>query len=104
MKQRTVELQHFSTVMPKDVTTLRSGAPALAAFLASSDVLSAEDTTAAAESIARRWHDARAAHRAELVAREGESNFDGLQRFLACVHRLSAERRLSRFGYLAERC
>jgi hypothetical protein len=28
-------------------------------------------------------------------------NFDGLQRFLACVHRLSAERRLSRFSYLA---
>ena len=66
-------------------------------------LLSSEDVTAAAETIAQRWHDARARHRDALVAREGESNFAGLQRFLACVHRLSAERRLSRFCYLAEK-
>ena len=42
------------------------------------------------------WPDAREQYRDELVAWEGESNFAGLQRFLACVHRLSAERRLSR--------
>jgi SAM-dependent methyltransferase len=64
---------------------------------------SIEDVTASAETIARRWHDAREAHRGALVAREGEANFAGLQRFLACVHTLSAERRLSRFCYLAER-
>lgn len=66
-------------------------------------LLSTEDLTPAAETIAQRWHDARAEHRDALVAREGETNFDGLQRFLDCVHRLSAERRLSRYGYLAER-
>jgi SAM-dependent methyltransferase len=66
-------------------------------------LLGTEDATAAAENLARRWHDARAAHRDALVAREGQVNFDGLQRFLACVHRLSAERRLSRFCYLAEK-
>src|SRR5215471_11407382 len=66
-------------------------------------LLSSEDVTASAETIARRWHDAREQHRDALVAREGDANFDGLQRFLSCVHRLSAERRLSRFAYLAER-
>jgi SAM-dependent methyltransferase len=66
-------------------------------------LLSAEDLTAGAEAIARRWHDARETHHDDLVAREGEANFAGLQRFLACVHRLSAERRLSRYGYLAEK-
>jgi len=65
-------------------------------------LLSSEDVTAAAEVIAQRWHDAREQHREELVAREGEENFAGLQRFLQCVHRLSAERRLSRYCYLAE--
>jgi SAM-dependent methyltransferase len=66
-------------------------------------LLSSEDVTVAAEQIARRWHDAREQYRDELVAREGEANFSGLQRFLACVHRLSAEHRLSRYCYLAEK-
>ena len=66
-------------------------------------LLSSEDVTAAAETIAERWHAAREQHRDELVAREGDANFAGLQRFLACVHRLSAERRLSRYRYLAEK-
>src|SRR5881392_1016557 len=57
-------------------------------------VLATEDRTASAETIARQWRDAREQHRAALVAREGEANFSGLQRFLACVHQLSAERRL----------
>jgi hypothetical protein len=38
-----------------------------------------------------------------LIAREGETNFAGLQRFLACVNKVSAERRLSRYCYLAEK-
>jgi SAM-dependent methyltransferase len=66
-------------------------------------LLSSEDATEDAAAIARRWHDAREEHRAALVEREGQANFAGLQRFLACVHRLSAERRLSRYCYLAER-
>jgi len=57
----------------------------------------------AAEGPRRPWHAAREQYRDELVAREGETNFAGLQRFLACVHRLSAERRLSRYCYLAEK-
>jgi SAM-dependent methyltransferase len=66
-------------------------------------LLASEDVTAAAETVAQRWHAARDSHRDELVEREGEANFAGLQRFLACVHRLSAERRLSRYCYLAEK-
>ena len=66
-------------------------------------LLSSEDVTAAGERIAQRWHDAREQYRDELVAREGAENFAGLQRFLDCVHRLSLERRLSRYCYLAEK-
>ena len=67
------------------------------------DVVSVQDVTDNAAQVALRWHDARARHREALVAREGETNFDGLQRFLSCVHELSVERRLSRFAYLAEK-
>jgi SAM-dependent methyltransferase len=67
------------------------------------ELLSADDVTAEAETIAGRWHEARAAHRGELTAREGEANFEGLQRFLACVRTVSAEHRLSRFCYVAEK-
>ena len=62
-----------------------------------------QDVTANAAEVASRWQDARARHRDPLVAREGEANFEGLQRFLRCVHVLSVERRLSRYAYLAEK-
>jgi SAM-dependent methyltransferase len=65
------------------------------------EILAVQDVTANAAEVASRWHDARARLRPALVAREGETNFEGLQRFLRCVHTLSAERRLSRFAYLA---
>jgi len=61
------------------------------------------DTTDHAASIAQRWRDAREKRRRELVAVEGEQNFEGLQKFLLCVHRLTAERRLLRYLYLGER-
>ena len=66
-------------------------------------LLGVEDVTRNAAEIARRRHDARERQREALVAREGQANFDGLQRFLMCVHTLSAERRLSRYAYLAEK-
>jgi len=65
------------------------------------EVTAVEDVTANAADVASRWHDARARHRQALVEREGESTFEGLQRFLRCVHTLSRERRLSRYAYLA---
>jgi SAM-dependent methyltransferase len=66
-------------------------------------ILGVEDVTTNAAEVASRWHDARARHREPLVAREGEVNFDGLQRFLQCVHTLSVERRLSRYAYLVQK-
>lgn len=66
-------------------------------------LLSAEDVTQAEAEIAGRWRAARERHRDALVSREGEANFEGLQRFLDCVQRLAAERRLSRYAYLAEK-
>jgi hypothetical protein len=61
------------------------------------------DTTDSAARIAQRWHDAREKRKAELVAAEGDANFEGLQRFLSCVQRLTSERRLLRYLYLATR-
>ena len=66
-------------------------------------VLGVQDVTDNAVEVARRWHDARERQREALVAREGPVNFDGLQRFLRCVHTLCVERRLSRCAYLAEK-
>jgi cyclopropane fatty-acyl-phospholipid synthase-like methyltransferase len=62
-----------------------------------------QDVTANAAEVASRWYEARNRHREALVSREGEANFDGLQRFLRCAHTLSVERRLSRYAYLAEK-
>ena len=61
------------------------------------------DTTESAEQIAKRWHQARARRKQELVAIEGPVNFEGLQRFLSCVHILTSERRLLRFLYSASK-
>jgi SAM-dependent methyltransferase len=62
-----------------------------------------EDVTDNAACVAGRWHDARHAHRAALVALEGQDRFDGLQRFFRAVHVLSGERRLSRLAYFVDR-
>jgi hypothetical protein len=61
-----------------------------------------EDRTENAALVAGRWHDARRAHRDELLKIEGEERFEGLQRFFATVHTLTSERRLSRIAYWAE--
>lgn len=62
-----------------------------------------EDVTGNASRIAGRWHDARHAHKEELLPIEGEQRFEGLQRFFEAVHRLTSERRLSRIAYLVEK-
>src|SRR5262249_43196352 len=62
-----------------------------------------EDLTGNAAAVSKRWHDARSKHRNALVKIEGRENFEGLQRFLSCVHNLSHERRLSRMMYVARK-
>jgi ubiquinone/menaquinone biosynthesis C-methylase UbiE len=64
-------------------------------------IVGVTDTSDDAAEIAKRWHDAREKRRSELIAMEGETDFAGLQKFLACVYRLTFERRLLRFVYLA---
>ena len=61
------------------------------------------DTTDRAAQIAGRWHQAREKRRNELLAVESAQNFEGLQRFLSCVQRLTAERRLLRYLYVADK-
>lgn len=65
------------------------------------ELLSVHDLTESTALISDRWQKARDCRRADLVEIEGEANFNGLQSFLACTHRLSAERRLSRSAYVA---
>ena len=66
-------------------------------------VLEVADLTEAEAQVAGRWHAARERWREALTAREGAANFEGLQRFLLGTRSLAAERRLSRFAYLAEK-
>lgn len=61
------------------------------------------DLTENAALVSRRWREARARFRDDLLPMEGEAQFDGVQRFLGAVHRLTAERRLSRVAYFVER-
>ena len=61
------------------------------------------DTTDGAARIAKQWHQAREKRKTELVTVEGDRNFEGLQRFLSCVHALTAKRRLLRYHYLADK-
>jgi ubiquinone/menaquinone biosynthesis C-methylase UbiE len=61
------------------------------------------DTTGSAARIAKQWQAAREKRKEELIAVEGNSNFEGLQRFLSCVHRLTTERRLLRYLYSASK-
>ena len=63
----------------------------------------ATDTTENAARIAKKRHDAREKWKEELVAAEGKANFDGLQKFLSCVHTLTSERRLLRYLYFASK-
>ena len=63
-------------------------------------LIQAQDTAERAASVSQRWRDARASRKRELCKIEGETNFEGLQRFLAFVHTLTREKRLARFVYV----
>ena len=63
----------------------------------------ATDTTENAARISKKWRDAREKRKAELVTAEGAANFEGLQRFLSCVHTLTSEKRLLRYLYFASK-
>jgi len=62
-----------------------------------------EDVTGNIERTSGRWHTSRQQHREDLIKIEGKERFDGLQKFLSTVHKLTSERRLSRFVFLTEK-
>jgi ubiquinone/menaquinone biosynthesis C-methylase UbiE len=62
-----------------------------------------EDVTENAAVVARRWCEARARHREALLRVEDEATYEGLQQFLTTVGLVSAERRLSRFVFVARK-
>jgi SAM-dependent methyltransferase len=66
-------------------------------------LLGVVDSTANAQLIAGRWREARGNRAGALIAIEGQTNFEGLQHFLATVATLNKERRLLRSIYLAEK-
>ena len=66
-------------------------------------LLSSADTSDQAAAIAGRWRDARERRREQLITLEGKDRYEGLQRFLVCVHQLTSERRLLRHVYLAQK-
>ncbi|HSK71719.1 MAG TPA: methyltransferase domain-containing protein, partial [Pyrinomonadaceae bacterium] len=66
-------------------------------------LLCCEDVTENEAKVSKRWLDARARRRDDLIKIETEKTFEGLQKFLEVVHRLSSERRLSRFVFAAQR-
>lgn len=53
--------------------------------------------------VPKRWYDARARRRDDLIRLEVETEFEKTQRFLSVVHTLASERRLSRFAFLAQK-
>jgi len=67
------------------------------------ELLRTIDRTESVAVLAKRWHDARERRKDELSAREGQTNYEGLQRFLSCTYQLAEERRLLRMVYLAQK-
>jgi SAM-dependent methyltransferase len=66
-------------------------------------VIRREDVTENVATVARRFHAARARHREALTGIEGAKTFEGTQTFLWMAYVLAAERRLSRFVFLARK-
>ncbi|MFZ0592486.1 MAG: methyltransferase domain-containing protein [Bryobacteraceae bacterium] len=71
--------------------------------LAGFESIRALNLTESAADISQRWFDARSKRSRDLLRLEGQSTYSGLQQFLACVHALARERRLSRFLYTASK-
>jgi ubiquinone/menaquinone biosynthesis C-methylase UbiE len=66
-------------------------------------IVSQTDATENAALVSHRWREARQRFRDELLSIEGTERFEGVQKFLGAVHRLTSERRLSRIAYLVEK-
>jgi SAM-dependent methyltransferase len=61
------------------------------------------DVTENSAVLSKRWYEARARHRDELIKLEGVAEFEKTQRFMTVVHTLASDRRLSRFAFVAQK-
>jgi 2-polyprenyl-3-methyl-5-hydroxy-6-metoxy-1,4-benzoquinol methylase len=61
------------------------------------------DATANVARVSKKWRDARAKHKDDLIKLEGAKTYEGQQEFLSTVYMLSSERRLSRFVFVADK-
>jgi SAM-dependent methyltransferase len=66
-------------------------------------LIKTQDVTENEALVSKRWYKARERHKDDLIQIEGEERFEGLQKFFASVHQLTAEKRLSRIAYLVEK-
>jgi hypothetical protein len=66
-------------------------------------IVSQTDATENAALVSRRWREARQRFRDDLLRIEGEERFEGVQKFLGAVHKLTDERRLSRIAWVVEK-
>lgn len=67
------------------------------------ELLLREDATENVAQISGRWYEARLKREADLLKIEGEATYQGTQKFLSVAHKISSERRLSRFVFLARK-
>jgi cyclopropane fatty-acyl-phospholipid synthase-like methyltransferase len=67
------------------------------------ELIRCEDVTDNEVTVSKRWHDARAKRKDDLIKIEGEKTYAALQQFLSVVYTLSSERRLSRFVFVAQK-
>ena len=67
------------------------------------NLIRCKDVTGNIELTSGRWHASRQNHREDLINIEGEERFEGLQKFFSTVHKLTSERRLSRYVFVVEK-
>lgn len=65
------------------------------------DLILKDDVTANVAMVSKKWNEARANHKDDLLKLEGSKTYAGQQEFLTTVYKLSSERRLSRFVFVA---
>jgi SAM-dependent methyltransferase len=61
------------------------------------------DVTDNSALLSKRWSEARARRREELIKLEGAAEFEKTQRWLSVVHTQASQRRLSRFAFVAQK-
>ena len=61
------------------------------------------DVTDNSAVISKRWYEARARRREELIKLEGAAEFEKTQRWLSAVHTQASQRRLSRFAFVTQK-